>query len=119
MKRSKGKLSEQRMQWLTEGEKPSSYFCKLENDNFITKTIKKLKLADNSAVTDQKRILKEVQEFYSELFNNKDVCLAETCLVENSLTNKIKTIPNLDLGTILNVNDLGAVLKKMKKNLLG
>ena len=108
------------MQWLSEGEKPTSYFCKLENDNFITKTIKRLKLADNSTITDQRRILKEVQEFYSKLFSSRDVCLTEPYLVQNSLINKLKKIPNLDLGTILNVNELGDVLKKMKKiNLLG
>ena len=112
----KGQIVRSRMQWLSEGEKPTSYFCKLENDNFITKTIKRLKLADNSTITDQRRILKEVQEFYSKLFSSRDVCLTEPYLVQNSLINKLKKIPNLDLGTILNVNELGAVLKKMKKN---
>ena len=117
--KAKGQIVRSHMQWLTEGEKPSSYFCKLESDNFITKTIKKLKLADNSIITDQNKILKEVQEFYSK-FNSKDVCLLEPYLIQNSLINKILKIPNLDLGTNLNVNKLGAVLKKMKKkSLLG
>ena len=42
------------MKWLVEGEKPSSYFCNLENKNFLEKTIKKLKTQDGKILNDQK-----------------------------------------------------------------
>ena len=37
----KGELVRSRQQWLKDGEKPSKYFCSLENRNFIDKTIKR------------------------------------------------------------------------------
>ena len=37
----KGQQLRNRMQWLSEGEKPTRYFCNLENKHFIEKTIKK------------------------------------------------------------------------------
>ena len=50
----KGQMIRSRMQWLTEAEKPTSYFCKLENTNFVNKTIKKLNLTNDSIITEQK-----------------------------------------------------------------
>ena len=112
----KGQMIRSRMQWLTEAEKPTSYFCKLENTNFVNKTIKKLKLTNDSIITYQKQILKEVQNFYSQLFSKKKVCVSEPYLVQNSLLDKIKKIPNLHLGRALDVTELGVILKKMKSN---
>ena len=37
-----GIVTRSRIQWLSEGEKPSSFFCKLENKNYTEKTIRKL-----------------------------------------------------------------------------
>ena len=110
----KGQMIRSRMQWLTEAEKPTSYFCKLENTNFVNKTTKKLKLTNDSIITDQKQILKEVENFYSQLFCKKKVCVSELYLVQNSLIDKIKKIPNLHLGRALDVPELGVILKKMK-----
>ena len=57
-----------RIQWINEGERPSKYFCKLENKNFVEKTIKKVELNDGTLVTDQKKILMSVRDFYEKLF---------------------------------------------------
>ena len=51
-----------RVKWLEEGEKPSSFFCSLEKQNFIEKTIKYLKLKDDKIITDQKKILGQVRK---------------------------------------------------------
>ena len=56
------------IQWINEGECPSKYFCKLENKNFVEKTIKKVEFNDDTLVTDQKKILISVREFYTKLF---------------------------------------------------
>ena len=50
----KGQMIRSHMQWLTEAEKSTSYFSKLENTTFVNKTIKKLKLTNDSIITDQK-----------------------------------------------------------------
>ena len=67
------------MQWLEEGERPTKYFCALENKNFLNKTIKKINHNDN-ILTDQQEILKHVKQYYSVLFQNKDATLEETDL---------------------------------------
>ena len=56
------------IQWINEGERPSKYFCKLENKNFVEKTIKKVELNDGTLVTDQRKILMSVRDFYAKLF---------------------------------------------------
>ena len=60
-----------RATWLNEGEKPSKYLASLEAKNYVDKTIRKLMRTDGSILTDQKTILKEVRDFYSKLFQNK------------------------------------------------
>ena len=40
----RGEMIRARIQWINEGERPSKYFCKLENKNFVEKTIKKVEL---------------------------------------------------------------------------
>ena len=58
----KNKISGQALrakaQWLNNGEKPSKFFCMLENKNFVDKTIRKLKLDDGSEITEQSKILR-------------------------------------------------------------
>ena len=61
-----------RVQWLKEGEKPSKYFCSLEHQNYIEKTIKQLILKDGSICVDQQRILQEIANYYSHLFKSFD-----------------------------------------------
>ena len=68
----KGHMVRSRIKWLNEGEKPSKYFCNLENKRYLEKTIKRLQLADGEIITDQKVILHEVKCFYEKLFSNKD-----------------------------------------------
>ena len=70
--RIRGHMIRCRTEWLQEGEKPSKYFCSLENRQYTEKTIKSIRLDDGSTITDQNKILKEVKSFYETLFNNYD-----------------------------------------------
>ena len=76
----KGKINGQiiraRIQWLNEAEKPSTFFCKLENKHFVEKTIRKLHTNTGSTITDQVKILTETENFYKSLFK-KDESLTE------------------------------------------
>ena len=73
----KGHMLRARAQWLSEGEKPSKYFCSLEKFYYTEKTITKLFRQDGQTITDQKLILKDVQNYYQKLFENKDSELHE------------------------------------------
>ena len=57
-----------RANWLKNGKKPSKYLCSLERKNYVEKTIKQLKIDNDSITTGQKEILKEIQTYYSNLF---------------------------------------------------
>ena len=57
-KKVNGELVRARIQWLSEGEKPSKYFCNLAKKNFIEKTVRNVQLADGTHVIDQQEILK-------------------------------------------------------------
>ena len=52
-----GYITRTHMQWLQEGEKPSSFFCNLEKRNYVEKTIKKLQVSTGTVLNSQKEIL--------------------------------------------------------------
>ena len=91
----KGHAIRARLEYLTEGERATQYFCSLENKNYIEKTVKKLTLTNNKIITDQKKILTEMKLFYKELFRNHD-----------------ENLSNLDLDVMLN----GYELTKLNEN---
>ena len=70
--KAKGEMVRAHLQWLDQGEKPTSFFCKLETKNYVDKTIKRIQTPDGSIITEQSKILQKVQEFYSKLFDNMD-----------------------------------------------
>ena len=68
----KGKQIRSRIQWLSEGEKPSKTFCKLETKHFIEKTIRKLQIQNGQNIYDQKKLLHQVKIYCTNLFKNQD-----------------------------------------------
>ena len=57
-------------QWINEDERPTKYFCALEN--FLDKTIKKVHTGNNKIITDQELILTALQTYYVKLFKKRD-----------------------------------------------
>ena len=58
-----------------EGEKPSAYFCSREKNFSAQKYISRLKVMKNGVevvIKDQNEIGNETQQFYKDLFSNKD-----------------------------------------------
>ena len=95
------------MKWLVEGEKPSSYFCNLENKNFLEKTIKKLKTQDGKILNDQKEILAYIKIYYENLFANKDSFLEDVNLAELLEKANIRTASDHELGNLITTPELG------------
>ena len=102
------------MQWLQEGEKPSSFFCNLEKRNYVDKTMKKVQLSNGSIITSQKEILEQIRQFYEELFKErKDTPSNE---IPPDIFSKIKKIACPDIGSDIQVDELSNALKNMKNN---
>ena len=112
----KGEMVRTRGHWLKEGEKPTKFFCNLENRNFVEKTMKKIKLSDGSFIVEQKEALHHIGRFYSKLFKNRDDNLDFEELSKVLKKLKIPQVNCPDLGTPITVEELGMVLKKCKHN---
>ena len=112
----KGEMVRSRLQWLKEGEKPTKFFCNLENRHFVEKTMKKVKLSDGTEILDQKDVLHHIGKFYSKLFENKDRDLDLDNLNKVLKNLKIPQVNFPDLGRPITVVELGNVLKQCKHN---
>ena len=53
----KGHFIRSKLQWIDEGKNPTKYFCHLESQNFVNKTIPKLITYNNETIDDQNQIL--------------------------------------------------------------
>lgn len=114
----KGQLIRSRAQWLNEGEKPTKFFCSLANKNYVNKTIKKLNIS-NTTITDQVQILKQVKQFYKNLFENKDDELNDFDPTQLNFTNDLRKLSDHDkntLNTPITLDEISESLKKMKNN---
>ena len=69
---AKGLIIRSRVRWLEEGEKSSKYFCNLENRSWQKKNISRIKDSEGNLIMDQTKILKEINQFYSDLYSCKD-----------------------------------------------
>ena len=115
--RMKGHFIRSRVQWLQMGEKPSKYFCSLEKQNCINKTLKKVRKADGTMLTDQKEILNEFKLFYQKLFKSNENQTEYTNL-ENLMgsisINKLTDAQAISLEGDLKIEELNVALKNMK-----
>ena len=86
--------------WIEEGEKPSKYFCNLENRNFISKMMPTIVRNDGSLASDQNEIIEETKIFYETLYSQKE-------------------IEDINLGNILNFDDIPKLNENQKSTLEG
>ena len=110
-----GQIVRSRMQWLSEGERPSKFFCKLENKNFIGKIIKKLKLDNGTITTNQQEILNNIGLYYKKLFPKKELCSQNWA---NLISEKIYTpkVTASNLGDLVTPEEMSDALRNMKNN---
>ena len=116
----KGEFVRSRLKWISDGEKPSKYFCGLEKKNYTEKTIRKLELSDKTVIMDQKLILKNTEKFYANLFKDRN-CFARYPQIEKDIeillnNNKKNTVKNVKLGQDLKIYEISQALKSMKNN---
>ena len=118
-KSMKGHLIRSRTQWLSQGEKPTKYFCSLEHHYYTEKTVKKVIKKDRTEVSDQKHILNELKSYYSNLFKSQDLQLENFDLNELLYAYHVNKLDNLQSESIdgpLTYIEIHMALKQMKNN---
>ena len=72
-KKMQGVMIRAKAQWIQEGEKPTKYFCNLENQNFISKSMVKLLSKNNVELIEQDDIINETKSFYQNLYSKRNI----------------------------------------------
>ena len=114
----KGAYIRSRADWLEFGEKSNKYFLNLENKNRINKNISEIKLDNGETITNQKKILEELKNFYKSLYQQNIPQNAPPPDLNNvPLTPKILTTEEKQsLEEPITKQELDIALKKMKNN---
>ena len=81
-KKIEGLMVRSRAKWIEHGGKTSSYFCHLENRNYISKYMQYLWKNDNTKTVNDEETLNETRMFYERLYSKKPV---KKCTLENIL----------------------------------
>ena len=68
----KGSLIRSRARWIEHGEKPTKYFCHLENRNFVSKRMNCILKNNGDEIFDHNLIKKEVFNFYDKLYSSNE-----------------------------------------------
>ena len=110
----KGFITRTRLQWLDEGEKPTSYFCNLEKINYVEKTMKKIQMKNGKLLMNQREILEDLRQFYSDLFEKKDK--NKQVLISPQIASQVTKICCTDIGGEINISELSTALKNTKNN---
>jgi exonuclease III len=114
-KKLDGMIIRSRARWLIDGEKCSNYFCSMERRNFTDKSMCFLQKDDGNILSEQTDILKEVKNFYQDLYNIRQV-------KEIDLHQKLTDAPNLtdnernSIEGMIQMEELVHALKNMKNN---
>ena len=104
-------------QWLSEGEKPSRYFCSPEKFYYTEKTVKRVLDDDGNVITSQKEILNELKKYYQNLFKSKDSGLVDCNINDLQSLSGFKNLSENDANSLegyLTINEISKALKAMK-----
>ena len=113
-----GSFIRARAKWVENGEKPTKYFCSLENRHFTNKKMSKLITYDGRTLTQDEEILLETKFFYEKLYTFQDHELLDMdkkefqCLIDNRLTDE----EALNLEGTITLTELTYCLIQMKNN---
>lgn len=117
-KRLRGSLVRAKAKWVEEGEKPSKYFCNLENRNFVSKRMTSLINNEGREITQQSEIKTEVNNFYKNLYTSKEHLIEDVNLEEKlcESTPKLSEDQAFSIEGLISFSEALSTLKKMQNN---
>lgn len=105
-----------RSQWLEEGEKPTAYFLSLEKQNYLKKTIFKLRHPlSNEIVSDPDLILQILTDYFTVIFKEKEITIDHD-YIGLSQVPQITEFDNTKLEAPLQLYEVYEALKHLNKN---
>ena len=111
----KGTILRSKAKWIVEGEKATQYFLNLENRNFVSKLIPKLKLENGREINNTLDILDEQRKFYSTLYSEE---IVDENAINDILHNldfpKLDTSKSDQLEGLITYEELTNTLKSFK-----
>ena len=116
-KKLEGLMVRSRAIWVDQGEKPTKYFCNLENRNYISKYMPNLYKKDGMKTQNQKEIVSETKLFYENLYRErevKDINLNEELNFEN--IPKVGNEQKEKMEGLITKEEALIALKNMKNN---
>ena len=114
-KKIRGMIVRSRLQWLQNGEKPSRYFCSLENRNFASKRMCFLVDDKGNTIFEQEKIMAETKKIYEDLYKKHATDDADL----KTLLNNHSSLDELEKESLegeISFEEAAHVLKKMKNN---
>ena len=117
-KNLKGCLIRSKARWIEQGERPSNYFCSLENRNFVSKRMNSLLNDNGDKLTNQKDIKAEVFSFYKNLYTSRESSIQDVDLndILNIDTPKLPTNVATSIEGKLTFEEVSFTLKNMQNN---
>ena len=118
-KKFQGIILRSKLQWITEGEKPTKYFCNLESKNFTNKIIPKIQKENGKVISNQTEILGEIESFYKMLYT-KEISPNMNIDLETELKyipiNKLSNEESSMLEVLIIYEEASNTLKNMKND---
>ena len=116
-KKMEGVFIKSRAKWIQEGEKPTKYYCNLENRNFVSKFMNTLTTQSGQHLNTQEEILSETKRHYQNLYKSvttEELSLHE--LLNNTAVPKLSEQDQISIEGTLTYAEMLNSLKRMSNN---
>ena len=117
-KKLEGTLIRAKARWIEKSEKPSSYFCSLENRNFVSKRMVSLYKENGSEISDFDSINREVGDYYKKLYSSRENEIVDVDVdgILKEDTPKLNENEANSLEGPVTSDEASLILSKMKDN---
>ena len=117
-KRLEGTMVRAKARWIDQSEKPSRYFCSLENRNFVSKRMVSLVKSNGTEINEFDLINKEVGNFYRDLYKSRESELTNVDINEklSEETPKLNDVQANSIEGLINIDEATSFLSNMKNN---
>ena len=112
--KTKGTIIRAKANWEFLGEHSTKYFLKLERNNYVNKTLYRVRKSNGEVTENKDEILDEIKTFYEKLYKSQGPI--STQYIEKLEIPKISEDLQIELEKPISQAEISIALKKLKKN---